>query len=217
MPSLHRRKIYLPKRYYHIYNQGTNKQNIFHRNRDYLFYYLCLKEYLTPKSTQIVEMEKRGYLPDNLDRKLVYLGWLKNFSSEITLVAHCLMPNHIHLLVEQNSERSITSFMQALHTRYAKYHKKHHHTFGPLFRDRFKARLIQDDKDLICVSRYIHRNPLDIGVNPETYRWSSLNYYKGIKKPSWLNTELILGKFEKSAFRTTYPSYLEWANDEPPE
>ena len=213
MPTRNRRKIYVPRRFYHIYNRGVNKQAIFHRQKDYIFYYHCIKEYLTPKKWLIKEIHNKGYKEKTINKKLSQLGWIRNYYTEITLVAFCLMPNHIHLVVKQEGERSISSFMQSLHTRYGKYHKKYHSSSGPLFEDRFKARLIQDTKDLLKVTRYVHLNPKN--TDPFAYRWSSLPYYKSKKKPIWINTKIIQEEFAKSGFTIGYKSYLDWIKDGP--
>lgn len=216
MPSKHRKKVYTAGGWYHLFNRGTNRQTIFHSNKDYLFYRQCLYEYLTPKRSQIKNLQSKGYSEETLDRKLRYLSELKNYSQEIKLVAFTLMPNHIHLQVRQKERYSIVSFIRSLHTRYAIYHSKKHGTIGPLFQGRYKATHRQDDSFILKVSKYIHLNPRDIGQDPFNYRWSSLRYYKAQKTPSWIDTETIIKKFQKHPYAKRHSAYLTWIRTDLP-
>ena len=187
MPSINRNKIYLPNTVYHVYNRGVNKQAIFHHNKDYLFYLLCLKEYLSPKHVLIDELNAATISEVTKQKKLEYLLKLKNFYGAIDLLAYCLMPNHIHLLLKQDDAHDMEKFMQSLHTRYGKHHAKRYNRIGPLYQDRYRAKPILDSQYLLDVSRYIHLNPIGLGINFDTYSWSSVRFYKSTKNPQWLN------------------------------
>jgi hypothetical protein len=74
------------------------------------------------------------------------------------------------------------------------------------------------EKDAYCreLSRYIHLNPLRGGMVKDLlrYPWSSYPYYIGLKKkPSWLETEDILGYFGQEGGRAQrkYRGYVEEA------
>ncbi len=81
--------------------------------------------------------------------------------------------------------------MQSLHTRYTSYHRKYHASTGHLFQGRFKAKLVNDERYLHEVLRYIHKNPKDLGVDPTKYRWSSLRHYRSQNNLSWMNKKII--------------------------
>ena len=69
---------------------------------------------------------------------------------------------------------------------------------GPLFRGRYRAIVVEADRYLVAVVRYIHQNPVAAGLvgHAEQYRWSSLPYYVTEKgRPAWLYTQTILGYF----------------------
>ena len=86
----------------------------------------------------------------------------------VEILAFCFMPNHIHLLVRQLKDNSISQFMQKVGTGYANYFNKKYARRGHLF-NRFKAVLIKDDDQLRNVFAYIHCNPISlIAVNYET-------------------------------------------------
>src|SRR6266542_18296 len=99
MPARNSRKIYASQSYYHVYNRGVEKRNIFIDKQDYNVFLSYLKTYLTPKDVDQLQQELSN--PDLLwdaKSKIVKELRLNNFCGEIKLLAYCLMPNHFHFL-----------------------------------------------------------------------------------------------------------------------
>jgi putative transposase len=90
------------------------------------------------------------------------------------VLAHCLMSNHVHLLVE-TPEPNLPAGMQWLHGRYGRYFNDRHDRVGHLFQGRYKAVRQKTDEQLWHVIRYIALNPVEAGLcdDPEDYPWSS--------------------------------------------
>ena len=126
----------------------------------------------------------------------------------VEILAFCLMPNHIHLLVKQLKEGGISKLMQKLGG-YALYYNKKYERKGHLFQDKFQAIHIQNNEQLKTVFVYIHTNPVAIifpkwkekGIKNvkkainfvENYRWSSYPDYLGRENfPSLTNREFLL-------------------------
>jgi len=107
----------------------------------------------------------------------------------VEIHAYCLMGNHFHLLVRTPRPR-LDNLMQRLGSRYTREFNIRHGRDGALFRGRYRAALIESEHYLLGVSRYIHRNPLEIGVDhPADYLWSSYPSFVGIRRaPGWLST-----------------------------
>src|SRR3989304_6385484 len=102
MPSKHSTKTYIENSYYHIYNRGVEKRNIFLDQQDYGVFLSYLKEYLLPKNER--ELANKLADPNVSSRekaKIIKLLRMNNFADEIILFAYCLMPNHFHLLIKQ--------------------------------------------------------------------------------------------------------------------
>jgi len=116
-------------------------------------------------------------LLDKLSQLIVEGDWI--------IYAYCLLPNHYHLLVEEN-KTPIAKLMGRLFTSYGVYFNKKYKRQGPLFQDRFKSKLIQKDAYFLEVSRYIHLNPYKANLvnDPQDYPYSSLREYtgKGLRK-----------------------------------
>ena len=75
------------------------------------------------------------------------------------LYAYCLMPNHVHLLLEMQEDR-VSGIMQRVLTSYSRYHNRKYRKVGHVFQGRYKSILCQSDRYLGELVRYIHLNPV---------------------------------------------------------
>ena len=112
--------------------------------------------------------------------------------------AFCLMANHVHFAV-QVGEVALPRIIQNLSFRYTGWINKSRGRVGHLFQGRYKALLVDRDSYLLELTRYIHLNPVRIGIvkKPAAYRWSGHRYYLGKGKLPWLTTDWVLSQFGK--------------------
>ncbi len=98
---------------------------------------------------------------------------------EIDLYAYCLMGNHIHLLIKENNAE-IDNFMRRSMAHYAQYVNWKYQRKGHVFQDRFKSEVVENEKYLLTVFRYILQNPVKAGLSPSAfdYPWNSWNAYE---------------------------------------
>jgi hypothetical protein len=103
------------------------------------------------------------------------------------------MGNHLHLAVERGPTK-LSRVMLALQSAYTQWFNRRHGRVGHLFQGRYKAFLIEKDRYLLALVRYIHRNPLEAGLvtRAEDYTWSSDRYYRLRKPPDWLDVDRVL-------------------------
>jgi hypothetical protein len=106
------------------------------------------------------------------------------------------MTNHIHLLV-QLGDRPLGELMQRVASRFARMIQRRVPTTGHLFENRYHALLVDADRYLLELLRYIHLNPVRGGLVqvPEQYRWSSHRVYLGLREQAWLTTDFALSLF----------------------
>ncbi len=116
--------------------------------------------------------------------------------------AYCLMTNHIHLAI-QVGDVPLSRIMQNVSFRYARYMNRRKKQMGHLFQGRYKALLINADSYLLQLVRYIHNNPVRVGMvqTPDKYLWSSHNVYLGNVSVPWLTTDWVLSQFAKQKKR----------------
>jgi REP-associated tyrosine transposase len=109
-----------------------------------------------------------------------YLGRLGTYQKryDVILYAYCLMPNHVHLLL-QTSEAPLAKFMQGVQQSYTQRFNLAHDKVGHVFQSRYKAIICESDEYLAALVRYIHLNPVRAGLvdDPEKYPYSGHRAY----------------------------------------
>lgn len=204
MPAKNRIKQYLDGGYYHLYNRGVEKRNIFIDEQDHSVLLSYLKEYLLPKNEKSLceRLVDSSISPKEKD-KILKLLRMNNFFDEIIFLVYCLMPNHFHFLIKQKSATSIDKFMNSLGTRYTMYFNRKYKRIGALYQGIYKAVLITTDEQLLELSRYIHKQALE-GGHPSSY----LEYLEK-RKTEWVKPEEIVSYFSKTNPRLSYKSFIE--------
>ncbi len=208
MPARNTVKIYIENGFYHLYNRGVEKRDIFLDGQDYKVFLHFLKRYLTAP-------------PESPDR--IQPGWRFDLFDKLDLVAYCLMPNHFHLLIKQVTRQAITDFMRALLNSYVRYFNEKYERVGTLFQGIYKGVLVENDSYLLHLTRYIHLNPSEVqpvdrlnlkGIL-ENYPYSSYGEYLGKHRTTWIHPEEILSFFKtaQSTGLSDYFSYQSFVED----
>lgn len=175
--------------FYHIYNRGVDKREIFLDNNDLLHFIDGLKEFNRP--------EPIGSLYENSYRKNKS-GQLGSPASKLVdIVAYCINPNHFHLILKQNSDRGIEKFMQKLGTSYTKYFNNKNKRNGSLLQGRFKSKHVDNNEYLLYLSAYVNLNNKIHGVPENKMSLSSLREYKE-NKNGICNKNIILDQYKKA-------------------
>lgn len=173
--------------YYHVFNRGNEKRDIFTQARDYkrflrTFYYY---QFIGPKPSfsKFAKSDLNTFKPDP-NKKLV------------EILCYCLMPNHFHFLIKQLKDNGISIFLSQISNSYTKYFNTKYTRVGALLQGAFKAVTIETDEQLVHVSRYIHLNPVvtKLVKLPENYEWSSYSEYRTGQK-RYCEIEEILNFF----------------------
>lgn len=131
-----------------------------------------------------------------------------------SLFAYCWMTNHVHLAV-RIAEAPLGAVVRIVASRYARIRQRTLATTGHLFERRYRARLVDADRYLLALVRYIHLNPVraQMVADPLDYPWSSHRIYLGAPCPGWLQTGPVLKLFGATpdAARTAYLRFLSEA------
>ena len=149
-------KQFGPGQYYHIYNRGNAKNEIFLDSEDFSFFIMRLQQNLFPLEKGSVRMR---VLP----------------ADSFSLISYCLMPNHFHLLLRQNADIPITKLLLKICTSYSIYFNKKYERVGHVFQDQYKQVAVDDNRYLIWLAAYMHQNPKVAGLikNSSDNEWSS--------------------------------------------
>ncbi len=118
-----------------------------------------------------------------------YLSLLKKYKEkyQFQLYAFCLMPNHIHLLIEVTEPQTLQKTFRGLNLSYTLYFNYKYKKVGHLWQDRFKSKIIQKDEYFLECIKYIESNPIRASLTPNIsdYPWSS--YIFRITNNNFLN------------------------------
>ena len=182
--------------YYHVFSRGSNRRPIFESKRDYrralsLFEYYMVDEPLLKYSKWLVLSNK-----EREEKR----EEMKSMDTLVECLSYCFMPNHWHFLLKQIADGGISKFMGNFQNAYTRYFNTRHDRVGPLFQGRFKSVRIEDERQLLQVSRYIHLNPYSSYVVKNVdellkYYWSSLSEYTGSSDKMICQKDLVLSYF----------------------
>lgn len=221
-----RKENFVEGEFYHIYNRGNSKQEIFlddqDRDRFIKLLYLC-------NSTKSIRFRE-----DIVDRKIDAFDFDRG-SQIISIGAWVLMPNHFHIYITPRGtlgDDSISIFMNKLSTAYSMYFNKKNERTGKLFEGAFKSVHIKDDEQAKYNFSYIHLNPVKLidsqwkndGIKNisktlkflDQYKWGSYLDYKGIKRSE---NKIISSKdfpdyfFGPKTFESEIFDWLDYGND----
>lgn len=133
----------------------------------------------------------------------LFIRYLEEAKDKFSFDLHSyqLMQSHVHLILKTNAPAFLNVIMHWLCHSFAKHYNKIHHRKGHFWRDRYKAKIIDNDLYGLGCLRYVHRNPLEANMveKIEDWPWSCYPFYAfGIKN------KLI----------TPLPSYLGLAHQE---
>lgn len=182
--------------FYHVYNRGVEKRQIFLLERDYqrflqtIYYY----QFSRPKP-RFSNRERFKNKDFNQNPKI------------IDIACYCLMPNHFHLMVKQLKDGGVQEFLSKAINSYTKYFNTKHRRIGALFQGQFKAVSVDTDEQLIHLSRYIHLNPYSTGITKEwrNFPYSSIQEFIGNVTLPICNTRHILDFFSQT---NSYKSFV---------
>ena len=102
--------------------------------------------------------------------------------AEWTILAYCLMPNHVHLVVDAPIG-DLSTAMHRVNGLYAQRFNREHGYCGHLFQGRFHAKPIRHESHLPGSIRYVLLNPVRAGLcgHPQQWRWSSYRACAGLE------------------------------------
>ena len=108
---------------------------------------------------------------------------------------YCLMSNHYHMVVE-TIEGNLSQGMRQLNGVYTQYFNRRHRRVGHVYQGRYKAILVEKDRYLLELTRYVVLNPVRAGMvkHAGAWPWSSYRAMTGQATcPSWLQANWCSG------------------------
>jgi putative transposase len=191
-----RDKNFVSGEYYHIYNRGNGKHDIFLDEEDYNRFikllYICNSNLNFKFSHSVVGQNINAF---DLYRE----------TPIVDILSWVVMPNHFHIILTfkessilKENYNPISEFMRKLSTAYVMYFNKKYNRTGGLFEGKFKSKYIDKENYFQYIFSYIHLNPVKL-IQPDwkekgiknkkvakeflrNYKYSSLIDFIGIKR-----------------------------------
>jgi len=148
-------------------------------------------------------INKSAIFGDDQDRqKFMERLSINLMDSDCHVYAWALMNNHVHLLFKSGG-RGLSDVMRKQLTWYAMYFNRKYHRTGHLFENRYKSILCQEDRYLLALVRYIHLNPIRVGLvktieDLDYYPWTGHSVITGNYEQERMDTGYVLSHFGKS-------------------
>jgi REP element-mobilizing transposase RayT len=145
-------------------------------------------------------IERQRIFRDDDDRAalLTRLGRVL-IESATPCYAWALMPNHAHFLL-QTGRVPLSTVMRRVLTGYVVTFNRRHRRHGPLFQNRYRSILCEQEPYLLELARYIHLNPLrgkqvrDLD-ELDGYPFAGHSALMGKRVNEWQAVDLVLGQF----------------------
>ncbi len=189
--------------YYHIFNRGVDKRNIFEDSNDIKYFLnrlsdLNIDSVGTKLTTQ--RFKRKGEKNNYIDHQKL-----------VSIIAYCLLPNHYHLILKQESENGISKFMQKLGTSHTMYFNTKYKRSGSLFQGKFKANLIDSDFGLPVLSVYVNLNYIHHKINPKmALAKSSIFEYLGTELDEYIcNEDEVTAVIREIGSRKDYQNFAK--------
>lgn len=183
--------------WYHIFTRGNDKMNVFRDHQDYEVFLNRLSRVLGLDAglSQSTGHGQGAPLTSTVRERIRVMPFERG---AFTICAYCLMPNHFHFLIQQNSKIPISKLFLKVLTSYSMYFNRKYNHVGHVFQDRFKAVHIEDNTQLLHVSAYIHQNPKVARLVRDVPKWKYSSYpeYLQEKEGSICDKKIILEQFK---------------------
>ena len=140
---------------YHVLAQGAGNHELFHDDEDYQVFV----EYLA-------RLMKEAWAEDDEPDRPYFHTY-----------AYCLTPKQFRLIVKEEKYQ-VGAIMQSISQLYSRYYSSKYNNYGPLYRRRYYSEPINDDERMKVVMRYVHQEPLRLGLGE--WAWSSWHEYVGL-------------------------------------
>ncbi|MBI3261106.1 transposase [Candidatus Berkelbacteria bacterium] len=187
--------------FYHVYNRGEDKRDIYLTPAHYEYFLLALDYY---RDSQVkLPLSQINATKLNPTRKIE--------EPLVKLLCYFAMPNHFHLLIQEQSDQGVSKYLADIQNSYTKYFNKMHQRTGHLFQGRYRIVRIETEEQLLIVSRYVHLQAVTANLREEIeYPWSSIGGYLATSK-TFCDTELILRLAKTTGYRVFLENYKDYA------
>lgn len=194
--------------YYHIFNRGVDKREIFSDKYDVHRFVQGLKEFNNVESGNdilFISRKENRNCKHSGGRTATTAKVRCNESKKlVNIICYCLIFNHYHFILEQVSDGGVSEFMKRVGGGYSGYYNIKYKRSGSLFQGRFKSVHIESNEQLLDTSAYVNLNNEihkkfegdDSGFISSIPNRSSWREYTGNYEFGFCDKDIILNQFK---------------------
>ena len=190
---MRRKQVLATGKVYHIFSRSIANFEILNNASEFERMLELLNYYNYPLDTRFSHFLEMQWV-----QQMGFYKSLDTISKDkdqlVQVIAYCLMPTHIHLILKQLKENGISDYTRKVLDGYTKYFNAIHKRKGPLWESKFQNVLVDNDDQLIHLTRYLHLNPVTARLveKPEDWIFSSYREYLGSSNNSFCQFDDLL-------------------------
>ena len=179
------------EKYYHVYNHGNSKDNIFLNEANYMFFLNKFNKYISPIAHTLAYclMPNHFHFLIQIKSKNIINKAFTKTDNKTRKVSKTLRVYSTTEIITQQFSNFFNSYTKAFN--------KQNNRMGSLFLDNFKRKNIDTEDYLKRTIIYIHQNPVNHGFckNVDNWKFSSYNSIISDKSTN-LKREEVISLFE---------------------
>lgn len=161
-------------------------------------------------------IDRQPIFADDLDKEK-FLELLAYYTGvcEYQVYGYCLLDNHLHLIIKEGTTK-IGNMMKRIGVKYVAWYNGKYNRSGQLFHDRFKSEVVETDDYLLTVLRYIHQEPVKLGIATEVCKYTYSSYGEYITKAMIVNSTYCLNLMGNTTTKANiaFKKYMNEPSDE---
>lgn len=146
-----RKQPLITDNYYHVYNRGVDKRDIFSNKEDIYRFIESIREFNQKEGIRSLSNLRKS--KSQIETKSLSVS-----KPIVLMVAYCLNPNHFHFILKQVEDGGISDFMRKLQSGYTYFFNIKEKRSGALFQGTFKAHLIDNEFYFNKLIGYVNNN-----------------------------------------------------------
>ncbi len=161
---------------YHVFTRSIAKFKVFRTPGEYERIIDMISFYSFGDSTTSF-----SYFSNRKIKDTIIQNRLQSGRKLVEIIAYCIMPTHVHLILKQLDDNGISTFMGRVLNSYSRYFNVKTNRKGPVWEGRFQNVEVETDEQLLHLTRYLHLNPSTsfLTKKPEDWLYSSYLEFLG--------------------------------------
>ncbi len=162
---------------YHVMSKSIAGYQIFNSKYDYDYFLKALRYFTLriPPNKFSYFMKRSGAVQENGFESAVE-SLAKEQGTLVSVISFCIMPTHFHIVIKQDVDGGISDMMRRALNAYTRYFNIKHNRYGPLWTGRFKSVRIENDEQLLHITRYVFLNPVTANLVKKAEDWHYSSY-----------------------------------------